>query len=120
MAVAGLSALLYLDHNVNTDLADELRLLGYDVLVPRETGMARAADEAHLVRAASEGRVLISHDFKDFPRIATEWFEAGRMHAGIILAPQPPAMPHRLFVTRLLILLDELSAEEFVNLVQWV
>jgi hypothetical protein len=109
-----------LDHNVNTDLADELRLLGYDVLVPRETGMAKATDEAHLVRAASEGRVLITHDFKDFSRIATEWFEAGRSHAGIILAPQPPAPPYRMFVTRLLILPDELSAEELFSLVQWV
>lgn len=35
--------------------------------------------------AAAEGRILVTHDIKDFPPLLREWAEAGRSHAGCIL-----------------------------------
>ncbi len=39
---------------------------------------------------------------------------------GIILAHQPPILPNRDVAKRLLVLLDNMTADEFVNLIRWV
>ena len=41
-----------------------------------------STDEALLSLAASEGRIFITFDVKDFPLIVRRWAEAGRAHAG--------------------------------------
>lgn len=120
MAIEGLSARIYLDHNMRTRLATELRAHGYDTVHAQELGLAEATDEEHLRIATSQARVLVPHDLKDFRRIAREWANDGTMHSGIILAHQPPILPYPAFVRRLLALLDEAAADDFVNLVRWV
>ena len=45
--------------------------------------MASASDEAHLEFAASEGRVVITHD-DDFLALHANWQAAGKTHAAII------------------------------------
>jgi len=120
VAVVGLSARIYLDHNVRTQLTTELRSRHFDVVHAQDLGLGRASDEEHLEVAVEQGRQLVSHDQKDFKRIAAEWAMAERAHFGIVLARQPPALPYRAFVGRLLVILDERTAEEFVNLVRWI
>jgi predicted nuclease of predicted toxin-antitoxin system len=88
VAVAGLSALVYLDHNFDPQFAHDLRAHGFDAVAAQEIGMERATDEEHLRYAASARRVLISHDLKDFPRLAARWSERGEAHAGIVLTGQ--------------------------------
>ena len=39
-------------------------------------------DEELLSIAATEGRIFVTFDVKDFPTIARRWAEAGRTHAG--------------------------------------
>jgi hypothetical protein len=52
-------------------------------------------DERLLAVAASEELVLISRNVRDFPRVAGEWAQAGRSHAGIIMIP--PSIDHAEF-----------------------
>ncbi len=120
MAVAGLSATIYVDHNVESALILALRSQGYDVVVPIEIGMAQATDEAHLERAARERRLLISHDLSDFPILAADWYRQGLTHSGILLAEQPPLLSIKVLIARVLVVLDSRSAQEFENEVLWI
>ncbi len=120
MAVPGLSADVYLDHNMNPERATALRSLGYDFVAAEEIGMAPPTDEVHLVRAACENRVLLTHDLSDFRALAVEWFFAGRRHTGILLAEQPPSMPFRELVRRVAAMLDSRTGEDVANLILWV
>lgn len=47
-----------------------------------ERSLDGIGDEHLLALAAEEGRILVTFDVRDFHRIATEWAEAGRSHAG--------------------------------------
>ena len=118
MAVEGLSASIYFDHNADPSLARDLRRHGFTAVVARDLGLARASDDEHLRTATSMGHVLFTHDFDDYPVLAIEWAARGEMHAGIILAPTRISYGETL--RRLLHLLDTIAADEFVNRVEWI
>jgi predicted nuclease of predicted toxin-antitoxin system len=120
VSVPGLSAIVYLDHNVDPQRALDLRASGFDAVFPQEIGLGEATDEAHLRYAAATGRIVVTHDLKDFPRLAREWYERGETHAGIVLCGQPPQVPYGELLRRLLALLNNRIAEEFVNEVVWL
>lgn len=120
MAVAGLSIRLFLDHHMDPRLATDLRRVGFAVTYPRELGTERATDETHLRWAAEQGWVICSFDVGDFQRLAEQWAEQGRHHAGIILAQAPPRLTYRPLRRRLLAFLDAVSAEEMVDQLHWL
>jgi predicted nuclease of predicted toxin-antitoxin system len=64
--MTGLSACVYLDHNMDPQLARDLRAQGFDAVAAIEVDMRQATDEEHLRFAASAGRVLVTHDLKVF------------------------------------------------------
>ncbi|MBE0608427.1 MAG: DUF5615 family PIN-like protein [Dehalococcoidia bacterium] len=83
---------LYLDEDfARGDRAGALRAAGFDVLIPREAGLLGATDEAQLMFATAEIRLLVSHNFADFPRIHTEVMARGEHHAGICMVRQGAA-----------------------------
>jgi hypothetical protein len=47
-------------------------------------------DEVQLSYAIREGRVIFTHNTRDFIGLATLWQSAGRVHAGILLSHQIP------------------------------
>lgn len=120
MAVAGLSARLYLDHNVDRQLAFDLRRRGFDVTYASEVAMERATDEEHLRLAASEARTLVTYDQRDYHILAQEWAAHGQDHAGIVISQAPPYLGYGSILGRLLVLLDLRSAEQLVNQVEWL
>ena len=78
---------LYIDENIHQRIAQALRELGYDVLTLKEDGKAnqRYPDESVLQRAASLGRVVVTHDRRDFRRLHNR----GEIpHRGIVLCTQ--------------------------------
>jgi predicted nuclease of predicted toxin-antitoxin system len=79
-----------LDEDVRPALAKLLRERGFDAAAISEAGRYELLDEEQLEWAAEEGRVFVSHNVADFPRLAGEWQHAGRAHAGIIMASQGP------------------------------
>jgi predicted nuclease of predicted toxin-antitoxin system len=79
-------ARLYLDEDVIPELARVLRSAGHDAVSSHELGALGATDEEQLVRAATEGRALLSFNFRHFIRLAREWSDVGRHHAGIVIS----------------------------------
>ena len=76
----------YLDENVPTEIARQLRRSGIDALSVADQGQLGASDLSHLQRATALDRVLCTHD-QDFLRLAAE----GHDHAGIVFAAQAKA-----------------------------
>jgi len=52
----------YLDENVPTEVARQLRLSGIDAVSARDVGRLSLADHDHLRLANDEGRVFCTHD----------------------------------------------------------
>jgi len=79
-------ARLYLDEDVVPELAVLLRAAGYDAVSVHEAGTHHWDDPRQLARAAAEGRVILTHNYKDFRRLYDEWHAAGREPAGIVVS----------------------------------
>lgn len=87
---------VYLDHNVDADLAEELRRGGATARTAADLGLERAPDEEHLLVAAQNAWILVSHNRKDFVLLHgawRRWFAAyavspAPVHAGVLIIPQ--------------------------------
>jgi hypothetical protein len=75
---------LFLDAHISGPrIARALRETGHDVhAADEERDLDGLTDEELLSIAASEGRIFVTFDVKDFPVIVRRWAEAGRAHAG--------------------------------------
>src|SRR5437868_3225612 len=87
-------ARLYADEDVPRPLVEHLRALGHDVLTALEAGQANqsVADPNVLAHATSLGRVVVTHNRKDFKRLHV----ATPQHAGIISCTRDDADPQAL------------------------
>ncbi len=75
---------LFLDAHISGPrVASALRERGHDVrAADEERALDGFTDEELLSIAASEERIFVTFDVKDFPVIVRRWAEAGRAHAG--------------------------------------
>lgn len=78
---------LLLDANLSPRrIAVPLRKSGHDVLALAEDAAYEGLSDPQVLElAASEARVLVTRNSRDFAPIAREWAEAQRSHAGLIL-----------------------------------
>jgi len=76
----------YLNEDIAPDLAKLLRQRGFDAISTYEAGMAGKSDEEQMEFAQQEGRAILSCNFRDYLRLAKEWFLAGKEHYGIIVS----------------------------------
>lgn len=120
MAIAGLSIRPYLDHNFHERIGLALRREGFDVVIAKEVGHAAFSDEQHLEWATDHGRTVLTYDRKDFLILNREWTVRSRTHGGIIISVAPPEIPFREVLSRLLRLLDMVSAEEIAGNLFWL
>ena len=103
---------LYVDGHIKIRLADDLGERGYDVLTTQKAGMDRASDAEQLRFATDAGRALVTFNVRDFARLHKEWSASGRTHAGIIISRQLGSRQYGVLLSRMLRLLDRVSAEE--------
>jgi hypothetical protein len=103
-------ARLYFDEDADARLAEALRRRGYDVETTVAAGQLEASDEEQLVHAASQQRVLVTHNIKHFPGVHAVWIEAGKVHWGIVILIGHSAIGS--WLRRMETLLDRFSAEE--------
>lgn len=82
-----------------------------------DVGAAGKDDPTVLQIAASEGRVLVSHDFRTMPQHFRQ-FIAGRASPGLILIPQKLGL--RAAIEELLMIWLACEAEECVNQVWYL
>jgi len=115
--VNGLFIELYLDEDVSVLVAQLLRARGFVVMTTHEAGRLHASDEDQLAYAISESKTLLTHNRADFEALAQSYFESGRTHHGIILAVRHS--PHEI-VRRLLLILNQVTADEMINQVRYI
>lgn len=75
-------------------------------------GIIGLADPDVLARAASERRILVTHDLRTMPRHFAE-FTAKRASAGVVIVPQ--SMPTNVVVEDLLLIHAATEADEWTN-----
>jgi hypothetical protein len=78
---------LLLDAHVSgPNVGRRLEQKGHDVrALDQEPALEGLDDDQVLALAATEQRILVTHNVADFPRILREWAAAQRAHAGVIL-----------------------------------
>jgi hypothetical protein len=76
---------VFLDAHISgSRIARVLRERGHDVrAADEERELDGLEDEQLLELAATDGRLMITFDVRDFTVIARRWAEAGRAHAGL-------------------------------------
>ncbi len=80
-----------LDEHINPEVARQLRKKGFDVLSVEEARMREASDEQVLSFAASEKRVIVTYNIRDFQMLLLDWHRAGRHHSGIVFVSEKTA-----------------------------
>lgn len=108
---------LYVDEDVHESIALALRRHGYDALNAREANRRGLSDAEQLTYAVAEGRTLFSFNAADYMALHLEYLSQGQKHAGIIISKQIPISEA---VHHLLILLDQVSADEMRNQLRWL
>jgi len=78
---------LLLDAHVSgPNVGRRLEGAGHDVrALDQEPALEGLDDDEVLALAATEERILVTHNVADFPRILREWAASQRAHAGVIL-----------------------------------
>jgi predicted nuclease of predicted toxin-antitoxin system len=78
---------LLLDANLSPrGIASKLRGAGHDVLALAEDAAFEGLPDPQVLElAASEQRILVTRNSRDFAPLARQWAEAERSHAGIVL-----------------------------------
>lgn len=100
---------LYLDEDVDVLIAEFLRVRGFNVLTTVEAGQLGASDARQIAFAVDRGLVVVTHNRADFVRLHEQFHARAQQHHGIIVARRRPA---REAASRLLVILDKLTADE--------
>ena len=80
---------IYIDEDaMDGELGIALRARDVTVFTPLEAAATGKLDEEQLAFATERGCVVYTHNISDFCQLHTEWVNAGREHAGIIVAAQ--------------------------------
>lgn len=79
--------------------------------------MHKSNDYQQIDFATSQGRAILTHNVRDFYRIAKEYAKINKPHAGIILSLQ---LPFKEFLKRTLCLLNKHNADDIFNHVVWL
>ena len=108
---------LLLDEHIWEGLAAALSDRGYDVVHLNHTEHRGLDDEPLLVYATEQSRAVLTNNHRDFVPLARAWFEAGRIHAGIVLSIQ--LRPGEL-LRQTTNLLQSLTGNELANTVRWL
>jgi len=94
-----------------------IRGYGFLAEATRDAENLRSTDAEQLEYAVSQQKTLLTHNRVDFEALATQYFESGKEHYGIILATRHP--PHEI-VRRLLLVLNHVTWDEMRNQLRYI
>lgn len=107
----------YLDENISFVVAAILRSRGFEVVTAQEAGNKGLSDDEQLNFAASQKMAILTHDRNDYEELAKEYFEAGRIHYGIIIAP---VRSPQIVAERLSSYYQRFTADEMTNQIIYI
>ncbi|MEG3841763.1 DUF5615 family PIN-like protein [Microcoleus sp. herbarium14] len=70
-----------------------------------------------LAEAVSQRRTLVTHNRSDFEKLIQAYFDTSRTHYGVILAFRRPPQE---IAQRLLVILNQVTADEMENQVRYI
>ena len=108
---------LYLDEDVDLLIATLVRASGFDAISTRDAGQSGNSDPEQLAYAISQRRAIVTHNRDDFDDLAREYAANGQDHFGIIIARRNSPYEIR---RRLLLILDQVTADEMMNQVRYI
>jgi predicted nuclease of predicted toxin-antitoxin system len=108
---------LYLDEDVDVNVAILIRRRGFSAITTHEAGKLRASDAEQLAYAVKYGNAILTHNRNDFLTLATTYHLERKEHCGIIIARR--RTPQEI-VQRLVLLLNSVTADEFQNQVRYI
>lgn len=103
---------LLADENFKAQIQTGLRrrLPTVDLVSVQELGLRGLDDPGLLARAASEHRVLLTHDVNTVPRFAYERLESGAPMAGVVVVPDRMAVGQA--IDELALLIESATPED--------
>ena len=108
---------LYLDEDVHVLVADLIQARGFQAITTRDAGQLQNSDPQQLAYAVNQQKTLITHNRVDFEQLAQEYFNQDKKHYGIILAVRHSPQE---IARRLLIILNNVTADEMENQVRYI
>lgn len=108
---------LYLDEDVSVLAAELMRARGFSATTAVEAGRLGASDAEQLAFAVQHGRALLTHNRRDFERLAREYAAGHRLHHGIILAVRRSPFE---IARRLLLIVNHVTADEMQGQVRYI
>lgn len=108
---------LYLDEDVDVLVADLLAARGFVATTTTEAGNKGKSDAEQLAIAAAAQQTILTHNRIDFEKLAEQYFDQGKQHCGIIIAVRRPAQE---IAQRLLIILNQVTADEMKNQMRYI
>ena len=91
------------DEDFSLPVARALRDRGFSVVAAVELPPRGLADVDQLRRASRLGRILVSHNRRDFIRLVHQFRERGEAHAGVVLLPRDLSEDRLLLRTAMLL-----------------
>jgi predicted nuclease of predicted toxin-antitoxin system len=111
---------LYIDEDAaERAVVEGLRRGGVDAITVLEAGRAKDTDEEQLAFAANEARVVYTFNVDHFSRLHRDFLSSGREHAGIVVIPRQRYSTGEK-IRRLLSLVDDVTAEEMKNRLEYL
>ncbi len=108
---------LYLDEDVNTLIAELIRPQNFRVLTVTEADRKGKSDADQLKFAAENGYAILTHNRRDFEKLAQDHFTNNQTHGGIIIAVR--RSPHEI-AGKLLNILNDFTADETMNQIIYI
>jgi predicted nuclease of predicted toxin-antitoxin system len=111
---------LAVDENLDQRIVDGLRRRNdkLDLVSVSQAGLGAASDPEVLESAASEGRLLVTHDRKTMPDFAFERIARGQRSAGVLIVPKK--VPIGQAIEELLLVAEASDAAEWVDRVVYL
>jgi len=103
---------LLLDEDVRPLLAEILRQRGCDAVHVLEVSRGGKSDPEQLAYAVSQGRVMLTHNIRDYLLLDRKYQTQRKEHHGVIVSDQ---VPLRELLRRTLRCLNQRTAEETRN-----
>ncbi len=108
---------LYLDEDVQAELAPALRKRGYNVISVREAGRLSRSDEEQIEFAITQERAMVTYNSEHYVPLHVEYLRERRKHHGIIVSPQ---ISFSDAFRKIRNLLTTLTAEDMVNRLEYL